>query len=219
MCKPYASKLPPKWRVEEVAVGGAAVISRSSYRRTSQDHLAHHELTVIFPDGALFLFEARIWQIGTLSPFPSFPPSEPSGCGLPFPLGGQSAPLPGGICHGFVIADMTNRLVFIQQPQTSQRILVPLTFNKMPVQRGGDGTGLHPIPAFRMPVDKILIPAGLYKCKVFLIGDKVSRDLEIIQIYLMPGQLVVKTKFISLITYLIESGRDGEKMAAVGAPG
>ncbi len=170
--KSYASELPSQGGLEKVAVSRAAMPCGGRYGRASQHHLVHHKLTVIFSDGAFFFFEAGIWQIGTLRPFPSFSPLESSGCGLPFPLRGQSAPRPGGIGYGLIIADMTDGLVSVQGSQTGQRILVPSIFGQMPVQRGSDSMALHPIPALRMPVDKVLIPAVFDEGKILFIGDQ-----------------------------------------------
>src|ERR1019366_7366883 len=110
MGKPYASKLPAKVRMEEITVGTPAMRCRSRHTGPPQNHLAYHELSVIFSNRPLGFFKSGIRQVGAFRPFPSFSPAEFPRGSLPFRLGRQTHSPPGRISHRFIIADMTNRL-------------------------------------------------------------------------------------------------------------
>src|ERR1700731_2612489 len=75
---------------------------------------------------------------------------------------------------------------------------------------------LRPIPAFSMPVDKILISAGFYKGKIFFVGDQGRRNTEFVEVNFMTIQFIVETKSLPFIADLADAGGNGEEAGGRG---
>ena len=106
--KAYAAKLPLMFWMKKITIGLAAVIWRSCYRSTSQNHLINHKLTIIFPYGSGFLFIIRIRKISASRPFPALAPVKKASCGFPFCFCGQTHSFPRSKSRGFVKINMAD---------------------------------------------------------------------------------------------------------------
>src|SRR5215471_3221075 len=69
--KPQPRELPALVRIEEVAVGRAAVSGGRRKRRPAQDQLVDHELAVVFAERASVRAIARIDRIGAAGALPA----------------------------------------------------------------------------------------------------------------------------------------------------
>src|SRR5690606_16249607 len=125
-----SAELPARRRRKEIAVAGAQMRGRRGARSASKNILVHHELAVVFSDGARSCAEARIRCIRARSPLPDIAEAtRPSGAGmqppalqkitlerlalrrnLPFRLGRQPRPGPARIGIGFEVADVRDSL-------------------------------------------------------------------------------------------------------------
>ena len=158
--QPHAGEHPALVRVEEVAVAGARVAVGRNAGAAAQGHLAHHELAVVFADGAAGRLETRVTEVGAGGPLPGgvVELDERLGPGhrrvLPLRLGGQPLAGPGRVGVGLVVADVQHRRVEVERLQAHQAHRAPAGVAARPVERR--------LPAFkpRLPRPAVQQPYG-----------------------------------------------------------
>src|ERR1043166_2950272 len=100
-------------RIEEIAIGDAAMPLRSCKRGAAQHQLVDHELAVVFAERALDGAVAGIGRIGAAGPLPDDAESVVELAGtrrhLPFHLGRQVLAAPARERIRLVVTDVTYR--------------------------------------------------------------------------------------------------------------
>ena len=201
-------KLPSQIRLEKVPIRFAAVSGRRNRRCSAEHHLVDHEFAVVFTYRTSRLLEARIGQVCAAGPFPSFPPIEMAAGDFPFEFSRQPHSLPFSEGRGLIKGHVTDRRIRHDLSQAAERELMPLVITPVPVKRRDDAVLVDPIPAFGMPQTMVAIAAVIHKLRKFGVGHQASGNGEVIEVYLVPRQFIIKTESVACVADLVDTGID-----------
>src|SRR5262245_34806836 len=121
---------------------------------------------------------------------------------LPFELSRESCASPVGVRVGFEIANMRDRLGFIDGTKTGQCKVPPGAIAFCPVKRSVPVLFVQSNPAERQPEFRSAVTVILYKRDVFAICDGPCRQRKGGNECLVTGFFVVVRELIAVMAYL-----------------
>ena len=125
---------------------------------------------------------------------------------LPFRLGRQPRPRPGGIGIGLIQADVTHRRCGVDRAPAMQPELLPAPRHLAPIERRGNPLALHPCPAIGQPVARLGIAAVIDEGAPFGVAHRTAGDLVRGQQHLMARSLAVEGKAAAVMADLDHAG-------------
>src|ERR1700730_3036842 len=135
--EPDAGELPPRLRIEEIAIAYPRMTIGRRQRASAQYHLIDHEFAVVLAERPGLRPIARIGRIGGARPLPYEPKgvSDLAAAGgyLPFRLARQIFSDPTRECIGLVVAHVAQRRRRIDRAQSAERHRQPRPVNLSPV--------------------------------------------------------------------------------------